>query len=154
VPALDLNHADSIRFTLGGESVGQPKGLKARIQTVTVKPGPKIRQFTVVIARAQAKQVDTREFNSEAEMWAGLALLATEELARTDGVEHLAGKFGIVIALIIASAVTKQMDAMKFNTEAEMLRGLAEFAAGKLADLVLEMHEKEDSAAPYGRGGR
>jgi hypothetical protein len=105
VPALDLNPADSIRFTLGGKPVDRATLAKSTVKDIDVKPGPK-------------------------------------------------GKFYIVITLVLGGTVTRKMDAMEFGSEIEMWGGLAEFAAGKQADLALEAHEKEDSAAPYGRGGR
>ncbi len=105
MPALILNPADSIRFTLGGKPVDRATLAKSTVKEIDVKPGPK-------------------------------------------------GQFDLVITLVISGTVTKKMDAWRFGSEGEMWAGLAEFAAGKLADLALEMHGQEDSAAPYGRGSR
>lgn len=106
MPALNLNAADSIRFTLGGKPVDAKKLASSRVQEIDVKPGPR------------------------------------------------KGQFDLVITLVVANTVPMRMDAWSFNSEAEMWGALAEFAAGKLADLALEMHGKEESAAQAGRGGR
>jgi hypothetical protein len=149
VPALVLNRADSIRFTLAGKPVG--KAEKPKVRTIDVTPGPKL-GFTLVVDRASA-QSKVSPYNSEAEMWAGLASLAAQDVDRLGG-DPKKGQFDLVITLVIANTVTKQMDAWRFTSEIEMLRGLAEFAAGKLADLALEMHGREEGAGSAGRVGR
>lgn len=64
------------------------------------------------------------------------------------------GQFDLVVTLVVAGKIEHQLDALRFNSEAELWAGLAEFAAGKLADLALEMHAREENESRSGRAGR
>jgi hypothetical protein len=65
------------------------------------------------------------------------------------------GQFDLIISLVIANATVRKMDALRFDSEAEAWGGLAEFAAGKLADLAVAMHGVvEESAGQDGRARR
>lgn len=64
------------------------------------------------------------------------------------------GQFELVVTLVIAGSAVRRMDAWKYESESAMWAGLAEFAAGRQADLALEAHDRDDSGTMDGRTRR
>lgn len=91
-------------------------------------------------------------FGSESQLWAGIAVLAVQWPSTGQPLPESNVYVLALLLAIVGGASTRTMDSHRFATEAELWAGLADYAAGRQADIAMSMLAAMEESE--GRRGR
>ena len=143
--ALTLKPGDELRLRVSAPSP---------VLALRIGPAPKAGYTLALSSKVHA--IPGRSLGhhaTEADVWGAIAKLTAcwpVDVAPLPEAPH----YDLSLVLVIEGTPVRTMEQQRFGAQPELWAGLADYAAGRQADLALEMAGREENAARRGTGWR